>query len=292
MTKPTKPAPAGTKRGRLQRACLEILRAHEQQPNGLPTSTRFIYYELIQRGDIAKKPAAGKSGGRRPDQDVAEVVFLLRKNGLVPCEWIVDETRSPDSWRYADSVADYLKDMVSMARLDLWGGEPPPMILTESRLLAGVLRELAAEYLVPIAATNGQCGGFLRTDIAPALEPGQRVIYLGDYDWQGAQIEANTRRVLEDLIGGELDWQRVAITEEQVLNYDLPRIRKPDRRYKPVRHHDAVETEALGQSIIVALVRDHLDDLLPESLTAVRVRGQEQQEKVRASLTRIARRTA
>jgi hypothetical protein len=59
-----------------------------------------------------------------------------------------------------------------------------------------------------------------------------------------------------------------------------------------VRYHDAVETEALGQSIIVGLVRDHLDSLLPEPLDDVRVREQEQREKVRASLTRIARRTA
>jgi hypothetical protein len=167
-------APASSKRGRLQRACLEILRAHEQQPNGLPTSTRFIYYELVQRGDIAKKPAVGKRGGRRPDQDVAEVVFLLRKNGLIPWEWIVDETRNLDSWRYADTVADFLKDTVAGARIDLWEGEPPPMILTESRSLAGVLRDLAYQYLCPIAATNGQVGGFLRTDIAPALEHGQR----------------------------------------------------------------------------------------------------------------------
>jgi hypothetical protein len=280
-------AAANTKSGRLQRACLEILRQHEQQPNGLPTSTRFIYYELIQRGDI-EKPAGG-TGGRRPDQDVAVAVFLLRKLGIVPWEWIVDETRSLANWRFAATVADFLKDTISSARIDLWEGKPPPTILTESRSLAGVLRDLSYQYLAPIAATNGQVGGFLRTDVAPALEPGQRVLYLGDHDWQGGQIEENTRRVLEDLIGGELDWQRVAITEEQVRARDLPRIRKPDRRYKPVRHHDAVETEALGQSTIVALVRDHLDFLLPEPLDDA---SREQQATVRATLTRIARRAA
>ena len=56
------------------------------------------------------------------------------------------------------------------------------MILTESRSLAGVLNNLAGRYLASIAATNGQVGGFLRTDIAPALVSGQRVLYLGDFD--------------------------------------------------------------------------------------------------------------
>ena len=76
------------------------------------------------------------------------------------------------------------------------------MILTESRSLAGVLRHIVSEYRARIASTNGQCGGFLRTDIAPQLRPGDGVLYLGDYDLSGDQIEDNTRRVLEREIGG------------------------------------------------------------------------------------------
>jgi hypothetical protein len=265
-----------------------MLRAREHEPDGLPTSTRFVYYELIQRGVIAKKSVAGTTG-RRSDQDVADAIFFLRKVGAVPWEYIADETRSIKNWRYAHSIAEYVKDTVDRARIDVWDDEAPPMILTESRSLAGVLENLAAAYLVPIAATNGQVGGFLRTDVAPALCPGQSVLYLGDHDWQGGQIETNTRTVLEELIGGELDWQRLAITEAQVRANDLPVISKPDRRYKPVRYHDAVETEALGQSVIVGIVRDHLDGLLPEPLADVHEREQAQRAKVRTALARIAR---
>jgi hypothetical protein len=71
----------------------------------------------------------------------------------------------------------------------------------------GALRDLlvglvVAVYRACIASTNGQCGGFLRTNIAPALQPGDRVIYLGDLDLAGDHIETNTRRVLEREIGG------------------------------------------------------------------------------------------
>jgi hypothetical protein len=239
-------APASAS-GQLQRAILKILREHEQQPDGLPTSTRFVFYELVQRSIIEKKAKA--AAGRRADQNVADALFLLRERGIVPWDWIVDETRSLEQWAYSTTIADYLIDQVDSARLDVWDGEPPPMILTESRSLAGVLRNLSMRYLASIAATNGQVGGFLRTDVAPALAPGQRVLYLGDYDWQGHQIEGNTRAVLEQLIGGELDWKRIALTEEQVNRYDLPRLRKQDRRYdedSPHRWHEAVETEALN----------------------------------------------
>jgi hypothetical protein len=114
-----------------------------------------------------------------------------------------------------------------------------PTILTESRSLAGVLRDIVAEYRARIASTNGQCGGFLRTNIAPRLRPGDCVFYLGDLDLSGDLIEANTRRVLEREIGGALMWERLALTEAQVREYALPVIVKRDRRYKDGRPHRA-----------------------------------------------------
>jgi hypothetical protein len=131
--------------------------------------------------------------------------------------------------------------------LDPWRSLPP-MILTESRSLAGVLRHIVADYRARIASTNGQCGHFLRTNIAPVLQPGVRVIYLGDLDLAGNQIEDNTRRVLEREIAGELIWEWLALTREQVREYDLPVIIKRDRRYRDGRPHEAVETEAISRA--------------------------------------------
>ncbi len=278
-------APA-SKSGRLQRHCLELLRARESVPDGLPTSARFIYYELVAVGVVAKQRRLD-GGGRRPDQDVIDAIFRLRERGLIPWEWIVDETRHISIWSYGATVAAHLLDKVEETRLDRWAGERPPLILTESRSLAGVLDNLAYQYLAPISATNGQVGGHLRTEIAPQLNPGDRVLYLGDLDWQGGEIEANTRRVLEQRIGGELLWERLAITAEQVRRHHLPVIQKADRRYRPVRFHDAVETEALGQSIIVGIVRARLDELLPEPLAIVLEREQRQRSKVRAALAKL-----
>ena len=88
-----------------------------------------------------------------------------------------------------------MADAVAHASLDRWGGQPAPLILCESRSLAGVLHDLAATYACPIASTNGQCRGFLVSKVAPALQAGQRVLYLGDWDHCGHQIEAATRRL-------------------------------------------------------------------------------------------------
>ena len=52
-----------TEKGRLQRACLELLREHERDEDGLPTNGRFVFYELEQRG-IVPKHYAGKKRAR------------------------------------------------------------------------------------------------------------------------------------------------------------------------------------------------------------------------------------
>ena len=38
-----------------------------------------------------------------------------------------------------------------------------------------------------------------------------------------------------------------------------------DKRYKPKRAYKSVEVEALGQSVVLGMVRDRLNALLPES---------------------------
>ncbi len=277
----------GTKAGRLQRACLALLREHEDD-GALPTSIRFLFYELLDRGVIPKvyRKPDGTERKRTPGQDISDAVNVLRELGLVPWNWIVDETRTLHNWRYSGSVYDYVTDTLPRARIDLWDGLPPPLILCESRSLAGALREIAADYLCPIAATNGQAGGFLHTEIAPLVaETGARqVLYLGDLDLSGGHIEANTRKVLSEY--GLLSWEKVAITSEQVRAHNFPTVEKYDHRFKPARPFEAVETEALGQARIVRLLTARLEELAPEPLEEVLEREERQRVLVRERLAR------
>jgi hypothetical protein len=258
-----------------------LLQEHERD-DALPTSARFLFYELVQRGVISKER---KTAGRRPDQDMSDALTQLRERGDVPWDWIVDETRSLDDFTGAPTLRQWMLDVLPAARLDPWADDPP-LILTESRSLAGVLRALVREYGGLIAATNGQCGGFLHTKIAPTLRFKQRVLYLGDLDLSGGLIEQNTRRVLEREAGA-LRWERLALTRAQVDEYDLPVIEKRDRRYSDGHPHEAVETEALSQTIIVEIVRSRLEQLLPEPLATVLERTERQRAVIQRALQKL-----
>jgi hypothetical protein len=229
---------------------------------------RFLFYELVMQRIIAK-------GGKRPDKIVSEALTDLRENGLVP--WgtreVFDYTGS------ATVAADWLC-YLGAARLDPWKGQVS-FILTESRSLAGVLRAQCRHHRCRIASTNGQVGGFLHTKVAPLLKEGDRIGYLGDHDLADNDIEGNTRRVLESIVG-ELDWERLALTPEQVEHYNLPVIIKRDKRFtNGGGEHEAVETEALSQTLIVSIVRTWLDELLPRPLEAVLVRERRQRARLR-----------
>jgi hypothetical protein len=283
-----------SKTGRLQRALLRLLAEH-QAGGMLPTSGQFLWYELEQAGTVDKTKARGHPGVRRGiDQDANKALTHLRERGVIPWAWIVDETRSTYLYPGARSVLAGARDLLDQVRLDPWDGTPPPLLLVESRSLAGTLRDLAAAYCCDLAATNGQAGGFLHTEVAPLLAavPGRPLGYLGDLDLAGAQIEANTRRVLEHYDPGLADpgrWQRLALTDRQADAYDLRRLAivKQDRRYRDGHPHLAIETEALRQQVIIGIVRGWLDALLPEPLAEVLVREQQQRAAVVAALATL-----
>jgi hypothetical protein len=277
-----------SKAGRLQRHCLNLLAEHRRD-GAIPTSGRFLFYELVSRGVVPKdhyRDETGNKKSRTPAQDVADASWHLRRKArIVPMDWIVDETRDLDSWQYAPSVGKYVEDTLPFARIDLWEDAAPPLIICESRSLAGVLRRIARDYLCPIAATNGQVGGFLHTTVGPLVEEGggtRRVLYFGDLDLSGGHIEENTRNELSEY--GELDWQRLAITHVQVREHDLVPVMKTDRRFRPPKKFPAVETEALRQREIQRILTERLDAELPESLPVVLEREEQQRVAVRERL--------
>jgi len=288
-----------TKAGKLQRACRDLLKQHEREGT-IPTNGRFLFYELEQQGVVPKhyvKPG-GEKRARTPAQDIADATLRLRELGKVPWWWILDESRDVNTWRYAGSVYEYVADSVERARIDCWDGEPPPLIVCEARATRGVLERLAAEYLCPITATGGQCGGHIVTEIVPLLKDNERkVLYLGDCEERGPgdQIEANTRRYIEKHSGRTFTpetWIKVALTPKQVAR--SPRLRKfviekLDRRYRPPRPYKAIECEAVGQAVLERMLRKVLDDLLPEPLERVRVREARQRATIRAALAKMAR---
>jgi hypothetical protein len=274
-----------SKRARIRRHVLELLAEHEAT-GSLPTTIRFLFYELEHRG-LAQKTTKERHGRRRNigwppgSQDITDVITRLRDAGEIPWTWIADTERSVAVWSHDRTVAEYLATKLEGARLNPWEPGLPPLILSESKGVAEVLQAVAYEYVCPIAGLKGQTAGFLRTAIAQLLGDNDRtVLYLGDLDRCGLDIEHNAAAVLQAATGRLRNWTRIGLNMDQVEGVEP--IWKTDGR--DGQGHDAWELESLGQSALVALVRSTLDDLMPQPLTDVQEREVAEIESMRERL--------
>jgi hypothetical protein len=251
--------------GRYRRAVLDCFIEKHKNLGLVPTSGRFLFYELEHTGLFDKKK----------DTDaldrVSNALTDLREHGYIAWEDIIDETRSVTENSHHPTIRESIESSLQYATISLWHPEPQPLVITESRSLRGVIDDLCDEYQLNLTSVNGHCAGHLRTKVAEVIRTGQVVLYLGDHDFGGHVIEANTHAVLQEITGSELAWERVAITEAQIEEHSLTPILKTDGRSN--KTYAAVETEALGQGLIVKLLRDRLEQLMPAyRIEAVRAR--------------------
>jgi len=282
-----------TFQSKIERICavvLDLLREHKTWIDGLPTTIRFLFYELEQRGLATKPDREGPRKGMRRSigwppgsQDITDAVTRLREDGSIPWDWIADTERTLFVPNYWPDMATFKDDALASFRLNPWEPFEPPLILTEAKGNAQVLERVAALYRCPIAGVKGFTAGFLRTQIAPLLEDTRRdVLYLGDYDRSGFDIENSVRNTLEDAIGQLIPWQRIALTETQIRDKQIEPIWKVDKRDE--QGHEAWECEALGQEGVVSVVRETLASRLlrqDESIEAVQERERQLTEEER-----------
>jgi hypothetical protein len=283
----TPPTPSALTQ-RLQVALLDRLKVHEADGT-LPTSARFLFYELEGKSDAyGVLVSKFQKGSRRPDQDLIAALTTLRERGLIPWDWITDETRHVAAIYRAKTIAEALETSLKYTKIDPWQyGTHRPVVICESRSLAGVLSDVCSEYGVTSAATNGQCAGFLRTKLSGAFDSQTSdqiisVLYCGDLDPQGEDIEENSRRVLTECVTTPFDWQRLMLTEGQCAEYSLPSITKKDGRKKKGGTYEAWECEALSQKLIVALLRQRLEEMLqPYTLAAIAEQEDDERSRVK-----------
>jgi hypothetical protein len=249
-----------------------------QADDALPTSLRHLFYEAVMAGIVAKGDPAKKSKGRRPDQNLTDATLWLRKQGIVPWEWIEDRTRHLMDFRgEGETIIDGIAAILDGIRIDPWD-DVQPLVVVESESGAGVLARIAHDYRVPVIPTRGQTTGWLRTTVSRTVGDDPVVVgYIGDADKAGDDIEKNTERVLRDVLDVQ-KWERVALTWTQVRAHSLPTVERTDGRDGITR--DVCELEALPQRLLLADVESFLTDWLTVDLDDVHERERDQRRAV------------
>jgi hypothetical protein len=244
---------------------------------GSRTTGRFLYYRLVASGVIPKDSEV--EAARKPSMNVTRYLTELRESRLVPWAQILDEGRTVSDHRGWATIAEGLDAFLDGVRLDPWDGDSP-LLVVESRSLAAFFDPVARRYRIAVAPLGGQSSGaFLHNDLPKFLGRETTVIYVGDWDKAGGDIETSAENRLRAFVPNWIGkWVRVAVTDEQADRYRGLQITKADRRFNPPRRFPTLETEALDQFELTAVVVDTLNALVHEPLADVEAREDQERD--------------
>jgi hypothetical protein len=263
----------------LDKQIIDVLRADH------PQSVRHVFYRMTDPR-LPEHVEKSELGYRHVQHRIAE----LRRAGRLPYNWIADATR----WAYTTptygSKSEFILDMASRYRADLWSSTDfYPEVWVESRSLAGVVSGLCRELAVPLYPAGGFASLTFTYEAAQSINRNAQgrevqVFYIGDYDPAGVLIDVSIEEELRGHLDSsiELEFTRLGITEQQIRDMDLPE--KPrkagDKRALHVRA--TVEAEAMPAKDMRHLLRSHIEALLPDGeLAAVKVAEQSEREGLR-----------
>ncbi|ROO26774.1 hypothetical protein SAHL_12220 [Salinisphaera orenii YIM 95161] len=196
----------------------------------------------------------------------------MRRAGTLPYGWITDSTRRGHfTYTYRDT-ADFVRSVKGLYRGDLWmHADHYVEVWCESRSIAGVIENTCRELAVSLYPAGGftslsfahEAAQFIRDD---ARGRPAEIIYIGDFDPAGVTIDKSIETELRLHVGDEVDlnFHRIAINEDQIAEYDLPTKprKKSDKRVLHLK--ETVEAEALPAYIMRDMLRDAVEQFLPQ----------------------------
>ena len=231
-----------------------------------PQSVRHVFYRMTN--PRLTEPVEKSDNGYRHVQDR---VVKLRRSGALPYHWITDSTRRGYFTNTFDGAGDFLAQMAGAYRANLWTqANSYCEVWTESRSIAGIIEPDCRELAVSLYP----CGGF--TSITLAYQAAEYInevhddrevviFYVGDYDPAGVLIDVKLEEELRYHLADEVDLRfvRLAITADQIVEYDLPRNYRKAGDKRSLHIERTVEAEAMPAHILRGIVRDEIEALLP-----------------------------
>jgi hypothetical protein len=239
-----------------RKALVEIVRG------GAPMSVRHAFYQAVGLGIVPTT----QNGYQKAQREI----LRLRRYGQIGYADIVDGTRYVRQSESHDSLSDALYETSRTYRRNLWSDSPYELeVWAESDSIAGTAWPAVDEWGLPLFVTRGFASETFLWNSAQQWYGQVVVLYLGDYDPHGVLIEDVARDRMQEFSGASVEWRRVAITAEQVSEYELP----------TSYGGQGVEAEALNADELRLLLTDAITEFVDEAqVDAIRAAEESERE--------------
>jgi hypothetical protein len=257
----------------------------------LPLTIRQIFYRLVGGHGYDKTELAY---GR-----LQELLNRARRAGLVAFEDIRDDgvtAEIPLAFTSREAFIATARRLAADYRMDRQSGQAQYIELwVEAGGMVPMLAEVVGEYGVPTYS----CGGFdsltAKHDAAERIagrEVPTLVLHVGDHDPSGLAMFNAIAEDVEAMAaydGGEVTFNRIAVTVEQIRRHNLPTApaKDTDKRSAWVGG-GTVQAEALPPDVLTAEVRQAVTSLIDfDALAEVRQLEIAEGQRVSADIDRL-----
>jgi hypothetical protein len=230
--------------------------------NMKPMTVRQVFYQATVHEIIAKTEA----GYNKVQTDLVQ----MRRSGVLPYDWLADNTRWQRKPRSFDGVEQALAHTAQFYRKSLWApADCYVEIWLEKDALAGVVVPVTASYDVPLMVARGYASlSFLHSaaDHIRQLDVPSYIYHFGDFDPSGVNAAEKIEQTLREMApGAEIHFERVAVRRWQVEEWDLPTrpTKTSDTRSKNFGDI-SVELDAIDPDRLRGLVGGVIERHLPE----------------------------
>jgi hypothetical protein len=227
-----------------------------------PASIRQLYYQAEVAGLVPKTD----NGYRRVQHDI----LILRQQAEIDYDWISDNTRwmrKSDSYKGIDH---FLHLSINTYRRDLWHDAPVYVeIWIEKDALAGTIMSETDPYDVPLMVARGFSSETYLYEAAQAITYKNKPAYIYaffDHDPSGEHSAKHIERKLREFApGAEIHFELVAVTEEQIEEWELPtrETKREGNRHAKSFEGDSCELDSIPpdrlRDLVRACIMRHID---------------------------------
>ena len=226
--------------------------------------------------------------------DMQRVYRLLkeaREQGIIPWDWIVDESRQLEKTASWNDPDEYTRTMINAYRRDYWNQQPVRVeVWSEKGTVRGVLRPVLDEYGIGFRVVHGFASATIVHDVAEDDDGRELIVlYVGDWDPSGlCMSEQDLPERLKRYDGGHVTLWRVALTQDQLTG--LPSFPASDKAKDPrypwfARNYgqECWELDALDPNLLRDRVRQHIEVCIePQAWERCKVTERAEEASIRA----------
>lgn len=213
-------------------------RLQDFNSRGIIPTLRAMFYALVSRGVIPND--------QKKYQYLSEFTARARENRELPIDCFADQSRRvlqdfndiylpPE--RYIDKAIEYLQDAPNdyLNTIPRWHEQPEYVeVWVEKDALAGTLKSILGDRQVRIVPNRGFSSIGFSHDNVKRIKNFQyksknvHILYFGDLDPSGEIIDKVIDKKLRQYGLYGVDFKRIAVTEEQTRQFNLPHNPDPD----------------------------------------------------------------